>query len=72
MDTREARWVVKEEHMEVGCPYCGETISVLLDEGGGASQRYVEDCPVCCRPIELSVDRTEDGEFTVEASRSDD
>lgn len=35
------------------CPYCGERISVLLDASGG-EQSYVEDCEVCCRPIEIS------------------
>ena len=42
---------------DVECPYCGEMIELVLDTSAGA-QRYVEDCPVCCRPItvELSVD----------------
>ena len=34
----------------VDCPYCGESIDVLLDESD-AGQTYVEDCQVCCRPI---------------------
>jgi len=34
------------------CPYCGERISSLLDFSAGA-QRYIEDCEVCCRPIEI-------------------
>ena len=41
------------------CPHCGERISMLLDTSAG-SQRYVEDCEVCCNPIEISYD-TEDG-----------
>jgi hypothetical protein len=57
---------------EVTCPYCGESISVWVDEGGGASQRYVEDCSVCCRPIELAVDSSEDGTPSVSAQRYDD
>lgn len=32
------------------CPYCGETITMLLDLSAGG-QSYVEDCEVCCRPI---------------------
>jgi hypothetical protein len=36
----------------VSCPYCGETI-VLDVEAANLPQRYVEDCPVCCRPIEI-------------------
>lgn len=35
------------------CPHCGERISMLLDLSAG-SQRYVEDCEVCCNPIEIS------------------
>ncbi|MCF8715410.1 CPXCG motif-containing cysteine-rich protein [Joostella atrarenae] len=35
------------------CPYCWEEISMLLDPS--VSQTYVEDCEVCCNPIELNV-----------------
>ncbi|HEX2768649.1 MAG TPA: CPXCG motif-containing cysteine-rich protein [Geobacteraceae bacterium] len=35
------------------CPHCGERISMLLDLSAG-SQSYVEDCEVCCNPIEIS------------------
>lgn len=58
--------------MEIACPYCGETIEIDIDEGGGPTQRYVQDCAVCCRPIELAVDETEDGAWSVSASRGDD
>lgn len=57
---------------EITCPYCGESIAVWVDEGGGGQQRYVEDCSVCCRPIEISVSTGEDGEPAVSAERSDD
>ncbi|MUP47531.1 CPXCG motif-containing cysteine-rich protein [Gramella sp. BOM4] len=36
------------------CPYCWEEISVLLDPSV-SRQTYVEDCEVCCRPIEFQV-----------------
>lgn len=32
------------------CPYCGEPAEAVLDISGG-DQQYIEDCPVCCRPI---------------------
>ena len=32
------------------CPYCGEQAEAVLDLSGG-DQTYIEDCPVCCRPI---------------------
>ncbi|WP_024771731.1 CPXCG motif-containing cysteine-rich protein [Aquimarina macrocephali] len=34
------------------CPYCWEEISMLLDPSV-PYQVYVEDCEVCCNPIEL-------------------
>ena len=34
------------------CPHCGERISMLLDLSAG-SQSYIEDCEVCCNPIEI-------------------
>jgi hypothetical protein len=37
------------------CPCCGETVELLIDEGGGSPQSYVEDCPVCCRPWQVRV-----------------
>ncbi|HUG36636.1 MAG TPA: CPXCG motif-containing cysteine-rich protein [Candidatus Limnocylindrales bacterium] len=34
------------------CPHCGEDISMVLDDSV-PSQTYVEDCEVCCQPIEI-------------------
>jgi transposase-like protein len=39
------------------CPYCGEPTELYPDESGGSHQRYVEDCPVCCRPWQVEVTR---------------
>ena len=36
------------------CPYCWETISMMLDNSA-SKQVYIEDCEVCCNPIQLSV-----------------
>ncbi|MBN2867458.1 MAG: CPXCG motif-containing cysteine-rich protein [Flavobacteriaceae bacterium] len=35
------------------CPYCWETISMLLDTSV-RKQTYVEDCEVCCNPIQIT------------------
>ena len=48
----------------IGCPYCGETITVLID-GSLPQQEYVEDCQVCCRPIVFSVNVDVDGDALV-------
>ncbi len=34
------------------CPYCWEKISMLLDPDM-SDEVYVEDCQVCCNPIEI-------------------
>ena len=34
------------------CPYCWEEISMVLDTSA-PTQTYVEDCEVCCNPIEI-------------------
>ena len=52
------------------CPHCGEAIDVYVDEGGGPDQSYVEDCSVCCRPIQFSVSYDPaSGEWSVSAGR---
>ncbi len=44
-----------ESEADVTCPYCGETVTIALDAGGGAEQEYVEDCEVCCQPWQVKV-----------------
>ena len=55
----------------IDCPYCGEPIEILLEPSDG-SQRYIEDCQVCCRPITLAVTVDEEGGAHVDASSEDD
>ncbi|MEO0540297.1 MAG: CPXCG motif-containing cysteine-rich protein [Cyanobacteria bacterium P01_A01_bin.105] len=42
------------------CAYCGETSTTFIDISAGLSQRYVEDCQVCCRPNILYITIDED------------
>ena len=44
-----------ESSAEVVCPYCGESVVVGVDSGGGSVQQYVEDCEVCCNPWSVTV-----------------
>ena len=57
------------QHMETEgayfCDACGEEIVIPLDPSQGASQEYVEDCPVCCRPNVVHVEFDEAGEASV-------
>ncbi len=53
-----------------GCPYCGESIELLIDPSE-PEQTYVEDCSVCCRPITITVYASED-EITVYLQHEDE
>ena len=35
------------------CPYCWQSISMILDLSV-SEQSYVEDCEICCHPIQIS------------------
>ncbi len=37
------------------CPYCFENISMVFELYYG-TQEYIEDCEVCCNPIEVSLE----------------
>ena len=50
----------------VVCPYCTEPATIALDPGSGAQQEYVEDCPVCCQPWQVTVVYGPDGSASVE------
>jgi hypothetical protein len=55
----------------IDCPYCGESIEILID-ASVRSQQYIEDCQVCCRPITLRVEIDADGEPQVHAAGEDE
>ena len=52
------------------CPYCGELIELTIDASAGG-QAYIEDCSVCCRPIEVSL-FADGGQWQLIARRDDD
>jgi hypothetical protein len=55
----------------VQCPYCGESFETQVDTSTG-SARYVEDCQICCQPIEFSLEVDHAGVFqTLSTLRSD-
>jgi hypothetical protein len=47
---------------QVTCPHCWETIELTLDLSV-EEQSYIEDCPVCCKPMAVSYAAV-DGEVT--------
>jgi hypothetical protein len=42
------------EEKFIKCPYCLENISVLLDTGIEGKANIIDDCEVCCRPIDIT------------------
>ncbi|SFU04685.1 CPXCG motif-containing cysteine-rich protein [Algoriphagus halophytocola] len=48
------------------CPYCLAEISILVDPSL-PSQQYIEDCEVCCNPIEVNISIEENDIASFEA-----
>jgi hypothetical protein len=59
------------EDYAVDCPYCGEAISANVDCSGG-SHDFIEDCTVCCRPIEFHAEVDGNGRLVALTARRDD
>lgn len=59
-----------EEDYPFSCPHCGEELSARLDASGGRKQSYIQDCEVCCKPIQIRVEYSggEVAEFSAEAT----
>jgi len=55
----------------VSCPYCGENIHVVLD-GSIPEQSYIEDCQVCCRPINFNISIENEGGISVTVTSEDE
>jgi transcription elongation factor Elf1 len=45
----------------ISCPHCAEPMSILIDLSAGA-QTYIEDCQICCQPMQIGYD-TCDGQI---------
>ena len=46
----------------ITCPFCAEVMTIVIDLSAGA-QSYVEDCQVCCQPMQVTFD-VDDDELT--------
>lgn len=56
--------MIGTETTEITCPYCGERLEIVIDPSV-EHQRYIEDCAVCCRPVDLEVQTNVDGKISV-------
>jgi hypothetical protein len=44
--------LLMEVPANVHCPYCGQQFELVMDTGS-ATQRFITDCEICCRPFEV-------------------
>jgi hypothetical protein len=51
-----------EGFVSLSCPYCAQSYGVAVDLSAG-SHSYIEDCQVCCQPIDLRLSVDEAGRF---------
>ena len=58
------------ETVNVICPHCGEPIELVVDESAGSAS-YIEDCQVCCRPMQVDVE-ADGGRVSVRVRTCDD
>lgn len=49
--------MIASETVIVVCPYCGESVELLID-ATLSHQKYFEDCEVCCQPMLVTIDAT--------------
>jgi len=49
-----------QDVVDIICPYCGQRIDIFIDYSGGVHQNYIEDCQVCCQPLQLQIDLSEE------------
>jgi hypothetical protein len=55
----------------VQCPYCGESFETLIDLSAG-SATYIEDCQICCQPIEFRLEVDHEGALATLATMRGD
>lgn len=63
--------MLSQEEVKIHCPYCGEPLHVLID-CSVPQQDYIEDCQVCCRPINFDITVGIEGDISVVVSHENE
>ncbi len=63
-----SRFAAVQEEADITCPFCWETLGILLDLSL-PEQDYIEDCQVCCRPIRIRYTSNDGVLLTLEATQ---
>ncbi|MDP3723977.1 MAG: CPXCG motif-containing cysteine-rich protein [Candidatus Omnitrophota bacterium] len=59
------------ESAHIDCPYCGESLEITVDSSVGQHE-YVEDCQVCCKPIQFRIRVSAEGTSSIDVRSEDD
>lgn len=53
----------------IRCPFCTARMDVVLDLSAG-SQSYVEDCQICCQPMQITFETDSEQVLEIDVSRA--
>ncbi len=59
------------ESAHINCPYCGESLEIAIDASVG-QQDYIEDCQVCCKPIQFRIRISAEGTLSIDVRSEDE
>ena len=59
------------ESAHIDCPYCGESLEITIDTSV-RQQDYIEDCQVCCKPIQFRIRVSADGQSRIDVRSEDE
>jgi hypothetical protein len=57
------------QEYQITCPYCWEIYPLWLEVEDSVVE-LIEDCQVCCHPIQLRMETAKDGEVSLHAERA--
>ena len=57
--------------LPVHCPYCGELLQLIIDPSE-SEQDLIEDCQVCCQPMNLHFTINNEGDTDISVWRDDE
>jgi hypothetical protein len=56
------------DHFQILCPWCGEMIDIAIE--ADVHGTMIQDCEVCCQPMELTIRRDEWGDPDLSVAQS--
>lgn len=54
--------------VEIQCAYCGEILEISIEPDVHGT--LVQDCEVCCNPLQVKITRDRDGDVEVQVERA--